>query len=219
MARVIGKEQLCSIDLKYFTALQGIEGKTLFDHYPAIDTIIKKNIDIQYQDLLAQPVKGNDTITFYGKSYKETPRLLSDLQGAEQEKYLAIKEETLIHYKSVIVSLLNFGKTTESEFLSIAIKFIDDRFVYCYEEKVVLGVWGMQLKENVREDISEIRKNLIIRKKNPQTETVAQQPEEPSQFTIRYNSGENGKLNGISFVTKLQNDFLYDNDIPKVEAN
>src|SRR5690606_10363048 len=80
-------------------------------------------------------------------------------------------------------------------------------------------VWGMQLKENVREDISEIRKNLIIRKKNPQTETVAQQPEEPSQFTIRYNSGENGKLNGTPFVTKLSNEFLDGNDIPEIEPN
>jgi hypothetical protein len=29
MAKVIGKEQLCSIDLKYFKAVQGIIGKII----------------------------------------------------------------------------------------------------------------------------------------------------------------------------------------------
>lgn len=219
MAKVIGKEQLCSTDLKYFKALQGIEGKTLFDRYPAIDNIVKKNINIQYQDFLAQPVKDEDIITFYGKSYKETPRLLSDLEGVEQEKYITIKEETLVHYKSVIASLFNSGKTSESEFLKNAIKFIDDRFVYCYEDIVVLGVWGMQLRDNVREDISEIRKNLVIKFPTPGSQSPEPEPEtEPLQFTISYNAGENGELNGNPFVTKLQNEFLNDDDIPKVEA-
>ncbi|MBA6151520.1 S8 family peptidase [Gelidibacter maritimus] len=207
--------------MKYFKALQGIKGKTLFDRYPAIDTIVKKNIDLKYQDFLALPIKDHDIITFYSKSYKETPQLLSDLHGAEQEKYSAIKDETLGHYESRIASLKNCGKTDEAEFLKNALKYIDDRFVYCYEDMVVLGVWGMQLRENVREDISEIRKNLIIKKKNPELEPELQptEPELPTQFTITYNSGENGTLIGNSFVSKLQNEFLDNDDIPKVEPN
>jgi subtilisin family serine protease len=219
MATVIGKEELCNTDLKYFKALQGIKGKTLFDRYPAIDTIVKKYIDLNYQYFLAQPVKEDDTITFYSKFYKETPRLLSDLKDAEQKKYLTIKVETLVHYENKIASLKNSGKTTEAEFLTKAIKYIDDRFVYCYEDIVVLGVWGMQLRDNVRGDISEIRKSLIVNKKYPQTESETKQPEPeiPTLFTISYLVGENGKLNGNPFVTKLQNEFLDDDDIPQVE--
>lgn len=221
MARVIGKEQLCSTDLKYFKALQGIKGKTLFDRYPAIETIVKNNIDLKYQNFLSQPVKDDDIITFYGKYYKETPQILSDLHGDKQEEYQAIKDQTLEHYKSQISSLINSDKTTEAEFLEKAITYIDDRFVYCYEGMIVLGVWGMSLRDNVREDISEIRKNLISKKKNILEEPEPQEIENeiPIQFTITFQAGEHGRIDGKSFVTKLQNEFIDEADIPRVEPN
>lgn len=178
MAKVIGKEQICSTDLKYFKALQGIGGRTLFDRYSTLDNIVKNNIDTRYQDFLAYPVKDGNTITFHGKTYNEIPRILSDLEGSEQEKYEAIKAETLNHFDNQIASLKNLGKTTEAEFLVDALKYIDDRFMYCYDDKVVLGVWGMQLRDNVREDISEIRKNLAVKTKNPIME-LESQPELP----------------------------------------
>ncbi len=178
MAKVIGKEQLCSTDLKYFKALQGRGGSTLFDRYPSLDNIIKNNIDAKYQDFLAHPAKEGNTITFYGRTYGEAPRILSDLEESEREKYEHIKAETLTHFNSKIDSLKSSDKTTEATFLADAIKFIDDRFMYCYDGKVVLGVWGMQLRENVREDISEIRKNLTFKTKTPTAEPESQ-PELP----------------------------------------
>lgn len=169
MVKVIGKEQLCSTDLKYFKAIQGIGGKTLFDRYSSLENIVRNNINTEYQDFLAHPIKDGNTITFHGKTYSETPHVLSDLQGEEKEKYEKIKAETLTHFESKIASLKNSGKPTEAEYLENAVKFIDDRFLYCYDDKVVLGVWGMQLRDNVREDISEIRKNLAT-KSRPQKE-------------------------------------------------
>lgn len=228
MAKVIGKEQLCTTDLEYFTGFQGIEGKTLFDRYPALENIVKFNISLEYQDFLAYPVQVGNKITFHGKTYKENPRLLSDLKGSELEKYSAIKSATLAHYNSKIISLKNSGKTTPAEFLSDAVKFIDDRFVYCYDEIVVLGVWGMKLKLNVKADISEIRKSVFGNSKKT-TEEVSEVPSEeinpeltepisaPVSFTITYNAGENGNLNGNSFVTKQLNEFLADGDIPQVQ--
>src|SRR5690606_28859047 len=117
--------------------------------------------------------------------------------------------------------LINSGKPIEAEFLEKAITYIDDRFVYCYEGMIVLGVWGMNLRDNVREDISEIRKDLINKKKHIQLDSGPQQTknEIPIQFTITFQSGEHGRLNGKSFVTKLQNEFIDDGDIPKVEPN
>lgn len=221
MSKVIGKEQLCSTDLKYFKALQGIGGKTLFDRYSSLENIVRSNINTEYQDFLAHPIKDGNTITFHGKTYSETPRLLSDLQGEEKEKYEKIKSETLTYFESKVASLKNSGKPTEAEYLENAIKFIDDRFLYCYDDKVVLGVWGMQLRENVREDISEIRKNLFIKKKKEegqkQDDNVIEPPITP--FNISFNAGESGTLNGNSFITKDANSYLSEDEIPQVQPN
>jgi subtilisin family serine protease len=184
MAKVIGKKELCKTDLKYFNAKQGIEGKTLFDRYSSLENIVKNNIDSTYQDFLAYPVSDENSITFHGKSYNETPRILSDLHGEEKERYENIKSDTLSHYNHKIDSLKKSGKNIESEFIDDAIKFIDDRFVYCYDNKVVLGVWGMQLKDYYREDISVIRKNLATKiKTNP--------PPDPEPVITGDSSGPN----------------------------
>jgi len=219
MAKVIGKEQLCGTDLKYFKALQGIGGKTLFDRYSSLENIVRNNIDAVYQDFLAHPVKDGNTITFYGKTYSETPRVLSDLQGEAREKYGKIKAETLAHFEGKTASLKNAGKTTEATFLADATKFIDDRFVYCYDDKVVLGVWGMQLRENVREDISEIRKNLATKKKKERAETIVE-PEEPiTPFHISFHAGEGGTLDGNPCIAKEANSYLSEDEIPQVQPN
>ncbi len=221
MPRVIGKIELCSTDLKYFKSIQGIDGKTMFVRYPALDIIIKNNIDTQYQNFLAQPVQEGNTITFYGKTFIETPQILSELQDSEHEKYSALKQVTLAHYENKINALRNTSKTNEANFLTNAIKYIDDQFIYCYDDMVVLGVWGMQLRDDVRDDISEIRKNLIIKKKIEPVTPQAEEPEvtEPQNFTISYNAGENGTLKGNPYINKFQNEKLNENDIPQVEPN
>jgi subtilisin family serine protease len=163
MPRLIDKKQLCSTDLKYFKDLQGFGGKTLFERFLSVENIVNNHIDTQYQHFLAYPVpsESDDTkLVFYGVSYKENPTVLVELQGADFEKYKTIKEETVAHFKSRIAALKSSNKVDEATYLENAIKFIDDRFIYCYDDKVVLGVWGMQLRDNVRDDISVIRKNL-----------------------------------------------------------
>lgn len=175
MAKVTGKKELCRIEdiNKNFKAIQGIGGTTLFDRYNLAETnIIYKSIDVKYQGLLAYPVQKGNTITFYGKKYNETPQLFAELQGEELEKYTSIKNETLSHYTSKINSLQNSGKIDEAEFLSRSIKFVDERFIYCYDDIVVLGVWGMQVRDNVRGDINEICKNFVVKEKHPLTTTV-----------------------------------------------
>ncbi|MBK8300420.1 MAG: hypothetical protein IPK90_08220 [Chitinophagaceae bacterium] len=83
---------------------------------------------------------------------------------------------------------------------------------------MVLGVWGMQLRDNVREDISEIRKNLFAKKKKEE-EVIVESDPPPIPFNISFNAGENGNLNGNSFVTKDANSFLGNDDIPQVQPN
>lgn len=235
MATVIGKKQLLSTDLNHFKALQGIDGRTLFDRYKLAETnIIHKYVDTKYQDFLAYPVQDGNTIIFYGKKFNETPRLLSELQGKDLIKYTHLKNETLAHYANIIDYLRNSSKTTEAEFLSNAIKYNDDRFVYCYDNIVVLGIWGMQLKENTRGDVWEICKNLIVKKgiiddnkgnnddkSSPLVEAgtppIAPPPVNP--FTVRFNADNGGIINENSEFTKFDGEIITKAEVPEIVAN
>lgn len=220
MATVIGKRELLSTELKYFKAIQGIDGKTLFERFKLAESnIINKYIEVKYQSFLAHPVQKDNSIAFYGKKYKESPQLLSKLQGEDLKKYRDIKDKTVVYYNTIISSLENLEKTDEATFLSNAIKYIDDRFVFCYDETVVLGVWGMKLKDNQRVDITEICKSIVVKQKKRVEVIPEPDPEPKIPFTISYNDGSNGYLNGNPIVTKQENELLLNSDIPKVEPH
>lgn len=237
MAKVVGKAPLCSTDLKYYKSIQVIHGKTLMDRYRSLDNIVKNYILPEYQDFLAYPVRDANTITFHGKSYNEYPYPLSELQGDKLEKYSILKDRNLAHYHAQITVLKDAGKTLEAEYLAAAIKYIDDRMVYCYDGRVVLGVWGMQLRENVREDIGAIRKNVADRRpykarEEQQTLDLEAQPDDriaedgapdppfeeaPAPVNVTFDAGEGGNLIGNAFVTKTVGEPLIAEDIPRVE--
>ena len=233
MSKVKGKEELCRTDLRYFKALQGIEGKTLFDRKQSLENIVKIYIDAEYQDFLAHPVKDGDQITFYGKKHIQQPQYLSDLQGDELAKYQNIKIKTLAHFNDKINSLKASDRTDDAEFLSKATRYVDDRFVFCYDDKVVLGVWGMQLRDNVREDIREICKDLADKQKVPESVPVETEIPAPIQeispaqpepslptplYTVRFDAGEDGTLKGYSELTKRAGEFVTYSEVPQVKA-
>ena len=167
MPKVKGKIQLCSCDKKYFKSIQQFdEQHTLFDNYRAIENVVNKKIDEKYRQFLAQPVTDEDgKITWYTKQYNETPKRLSDLQGEERQKYEQIKNETVNHYKSVALSLEAAGKKDEFDCFDKATKFVNDGFVYCFDNKTVLGIWGMDIKEQYRESSGVIMKDVPPPKK------------------------------------------------------
>jgi subtilisin family serine protease len=224
MPKVKGKEQLCSCEKKYFKSTQGLGGYSLFDRYYDIENVINKKIDEKYCHFLAQPIVEDDTIIWFTKTYNETPIRLSELEGIEQEKYEKIKNETISHFNKIIDSLKNEGKNSEAESLENAIKFINNDFLYCFDGKVVIGIWGMQLKENVREPLGIVMRNLFIKKKNIpqpdisktiQNETPIEEIVNPR--TIRFNSGEEGKLIGNSTLLKHIGETVYESEVPKIE--
>ena len=173
MAKVINHQPLFFTDLKYFKALQIIGGRSIFERYNAAKSLIGNVIDPQYQDFLAWPVVEDDKIEFHGIRSREEPRLISELSNEERARYQIIKDETISHYRLKAKELEDAGKLNEAKFITDAIKVVDDRFIYCYDGRVVLGAWGMQMKENVREDISEIRKSMYKRSK-PTPEPVSE---------------------------------------------
>lgn len=157
MDTVIGHEPLFKTNLKYFKAKQIINGRLIFDKYEnAKNSIIQKNISGEYINFLAYPVKkDNDDIEFHGikSSSDDAPTLFGELSGDDKDKYRNIKEKTIAHYQTTIDRLKGNGKATDAEFLADAIKYVDDDFLYCYDNRVVLGLWGMQ-RERILEKIS-----------------------------------------------------------------
>ena len=181
MAKVINHQHLFTTNLKYFKALQIIGGKSIFERYNAAKSFIAKIIDPLYQDFLAWPIVDDDKIEFHGIRSSEEPIIISDLPEEKRSKYQKIKEETVSHYQSKAKELEDAGKINEAKFIRDAIKVVDDRFLYCYDGKVVLGAWGMQMKDNIREDISEIRKTML-KKTKPVQEPTPEPVSEPDSI-------------------------------------
>lgn len=242
MPKVKGKVQLCTCDKyeTYFKSFQGLEGSnySLFDRYSDIENVVNKNVNEKYRHFLAQPEIDGDTIFWFSTPYRNnTPRQLTTLRDEEHKKYEQIKNDTLNHYHNVVQSLKQQGKNSEAECLEKAIKFVNDDFVYCYDDKAVLGVWGMQLRENIREPLGVVVKNATFKSPkppeppaiNPPPETdvekteetdVKEEPEhvdEPEkQFNVRFNAGGHGDLYGQSEYYKPASDTVKESEVPEV---
>lgn len=231
MPTVPGKEQLCSCKRNYFTSIQGLSRHTLFERYNDINNVIVKNIDERFRHFLAEPVVEGDSMYWFSVPYDETPQRFSELQGQELVTYEKAKNESIDHYRHVIESLKNENQNSEAESLEKAIKFINDDFLYCFDGKIVLGIWGMKLKENIREPIGTISKSFftVKNKKTPEPEPPLE-PESPSeidfdtpeapplnQFIVHFDSGERGSLVGERELTKNEGEAIYENEVPQVE--
>lgn len=249
MAKLIGKQELYRTDLKNFKSEQGIGGKSLVDRYNmAENVIINRNISEKYRHFLAQPIKEEEGfITWFGKEGNETPRTLSELQGDELQKYSQILYETKSHYENAIDLLRQSGKAEEkinAEYLTDAIKFIYKKYVYCYDDIVVLGVWGMESIIPMPESDGIFTSNVInpSKKKVEQETNVKKEPEhekeeiptiipavpltepeidkqkvEIENYEVLFNAGENGNMNGKSYFTKQRNGIISNEEIPKID--
>jgi subtilisin family serine protease len=228
---VIDHNLLFSTDLKYFKELQVIGGRKIFERYPGASSILN-GFEDRYKHFLAFPEqdRDSDVIKFYGYKWsQDLPKVLADLEGSENDKYQIIKQQTLEYYKTKIDELKSSGKDVAA-FLSDAIKVVDDRFVYCYDNRVILGAWGMQVRENVREHISEIRKTAKF--KDPSKPTVVPEdveskeeedliiePRPETVHKVTFNPGQHGSVLDHNTLSKNTDDEISDYEIPSVVPN
>jgi subtilisin family serine protease len=229
MPRVRGKEQLCSSEKRYFKSVQGVGTHNLFDRYSGIEGIINRRIDLAYRYFLAQPVEENDTIIWFTKPYNETPKRFSDLSNEELSKYAEIKNQTLKQYQQLIHQLEGEGKTSEAAYFESSLKYINDDFVYCYDGIVVLGIWGMQLSETLRESLGTVSKNLFQEKKQttlppieespaPEIEEITEEPVEAPTYNVRFKTSEGGTIAEQKRITKYAGETISENELPSIEA-
>jgi subtilisin family serine protease len=239
MPRIIGKEQLCSCETKHFKSIQGFNDRDLFERYFDIDRFIQKVVSEEYHHFLAEPKLEGDTIIWFSKPYSETPRKLVDIHDDDLEKYEIVLAKTLEQYRNSIDLLNNAGQGINAKILENCIKFIHRDFVFCYDGIVVLGIWGMQLKESFRESTGEVVKNLFKAKRHspppppeieedvsrehesPEISMPPEPPEIPEQIVhkVYFDPGTHGNLNGTSIIQKYSGDKILDEEIPRVEPN
>jgi hypothetical protein len=222
MSSVKGKILLCvtSNYPKYFKAIQGIDGKSLFDRYNALNTIVKSNIGTKFKDFLSEPIIDGEDIEWHSKISTGNICRYLDLPPEEKGKFEAVKNETISHYKEVIVRLKNNGKETDALYLENATKFIHDKYLYCYDDLVILGVWGMDEKDEIRESIGiactdKFDNGPKVKGSEPELEPELPQIQ-PVNYTVKFNSGEHGKISNDQDYFKTEGDFISQSEIPEI---
>lgn len=200
------KVEICSIELSKFAGLQGIGEFPLYKRYNVLRDIIESTVAKEYWHFLAQPVENLGIITWYCIPYQEIPCHFADLAGEQRSKYRDIKEETISNYRQVIAELKYQQKTIECEYLEKALSSIDDQFIYCFDEKVVLAIWGMRPKITNNRESGEYSKDLFVK-------TISS-----PVYTVEFNAGEQGEIQGISTLLKQKDITIKLEEIPEVVA-
>lgn len=125
--------------------LPKVKSVYLIDYYEGIQSILIGREDFNYKDLLANPrVRTQNEIIWSTESFSHKPVLLSSLSGYEKDKYSYLLNQC-IHSVEYLIDTLKEedGGLPLSELLSKSIPYIDEKSVYCGEDKIVLVNWGL----------------------------------------------------------------------------
>lgn len=194
-----GKRKLCYTEVTDFTDFQGIGRDPLYKRFDSVYSVIEKNIESQYRDFLAHPIYSDeDQILWYVCEWTNQPVAFKDLSGTDKTKYTAIKEKTVAAYEAVCRKL----QGEDRQILTGAIKHIDEDFMFCYDDKVVVVAWGMSPESNKHIVKGAIMHDLEIK----------------TYHKISFIVGDNGtlinKLEGN--VKRVDGSTLGINDLPQV---
>ena len=196
------KKPLCTTKQCCFTQIQGIGNDPMYLRYDSFLNILNRNVDIEYIDFFAEPIysETEDTITWYGKTWVQEPSILSELTESEANHYKAIKDKYLQYFQSVISKASK--SNSDGKIIASALKFISDDFLYCYDDKLTLVAWGMNVDVNVY-----VPKGTI-------TYSAAK-----PKVVIEFDAGENGLIDGRQkyYVSIPQNSIIPETLIPDVE--
>jgi len=198
---VKGKVELCTSELSEFAAIEGVGNFALYERYDVLRDIINTEINAEYIHFITQPVLSNDTLTWYSVPFNEIPQHYNALGNGEREKYETIKNKTITHFQSVIANLKANNKNEDVDYLEKAIKYIDDKFLYCFDGKVVLAIWGMKPKNGKGRTSGEFATDLFI--KIP-------------RYKITFNAGQQGTIVGSASLVKQKDSIINQEEIPAI---
>lgn len=197
----IGKRKVASTNVSDFTDYQGIGQDPLYKRYDSVYSVIKKAVDAKYAHFIAaSDYSGNDdVINWYIDDWTETPIRLTELDDENRERYLRIKNETIAHYKNALENLSG----EELIVMACVLRYINDNFIYCCDDKVFLVAWGMTPDRNKHIPVGELIHGGPAR-----------------GFKILFDEGRYGKIAKTDTqINRKQGYEIISKDIPEVEPN
>ena len=199
----IGKRKVGSTEICDFTDYQGIGRDPLYKRYDSVYSIIKKYINPRFTHFLAAPdySVNDDAVNWYIDEWSEVPETLSSLHGERHTKYQSIKDETIAHYREVVNNLSG----EELQVMACALRYIDDDFIFCCDDKVFIVAWGMT--PDTRKHISK-------------GELVHESPS-VTKHKLTFDVGEHGVLSSklSSHISLPEGTEISSNDIPVVSPS
>lgn len=199
----IGKRKVGCTEICDFTDYQGIGRDPLYKRYESVYSIVKKHVNSRYAHFLAAPdySANDDAVNWYIDEWTETPEILNNLSADKKSKYQRIKDETISHYREIINNLSG----EELQVLACALRYIDDDFIFCCDDKVYVVAWGMT--PDTRKHISK-------------GELVHESPS-VTKYKLTFDEGEYGTLSSklSGHVSLPENTEISSNDIPEVSPS
>lgn len=117
----------------------------VIDYFDGIQGALAGRDDFSYKELFANPRSRTLTDIIWASEYFENrPVLLNNLYGYEKEKY-SYMLNLRIHSVELLIENLKKEKDGAplSELLSKLISYIDEKSVYCSDDKIVIVNWGL----------------------------------------------------------------------------
>ena len=210
MPQVKGSIALCSSPRSLVCDEQGVGKYPLWNRYNQLLEIIKKHIPAQYQSFLARPIavkeQDGEHLVWYAEADNEaSPKRLTQLDAVEQAKYQQVKAETIAAYKSAIDKCESSGETTDAEHIRKAMKYVGDfdDYFYCFDDKVVVVVWGMRPRSTSEPQSCIIDKLLRLNK----------------SYTVTFDLGEHGtSVSQLELHKRTTDQPIGVHQVPQVEA-
>lgn len=125
--------------------LPKIKSVFVIDYYEGVRGLLESRSDFPYNDIFANPrVRTKTEIIWSTEAFKCHPVKLIDLTGEDKEYYSYLLCKGIEAFVSLIDTLKSEeGGTPLAELLSRAISNIDEKSVYCGDDKIVIVNWGL----------------------------------------------------------------------------
>lgn len=125
--------------------LPKIKSVFVIDYYEGVRGLLESRSDFQYKDIFANPrIRTKTEIIWSTDAFKSHPRKLVDLYGEDKEYYSYLLCKEIEALASLIDTLkIEDGGMPLSELLSRTVSNIDEKSVYCGDDKIVIVNWGL----------------------------------------------------------------------------
>lgn len=197
-----GKRRVGSTDISDFTDYQGLGHDPLYKRFSSVNSVITRAIDPAFAHFLAVPDYSaqNDAVNWYIDEWTEVPQPLTSLSGEARQRYESIKTTTINHWRNA----LNKLSGEDLQVMACALRYINDDFIFCADNKVYLLAWGMT---------PDTRKHIA-------TGELLHEAPSLTKHSITFNPGENGTFavgsNGI--VTLPDGSVITSHDLPIIDV-